>query len=143
MRIRQNSKSYIRVSGLRLENAMIGGEWPQTGPCGIRVSGSDHILVESNSTYNTKSSGIYFSSCSNVVADGNDIQQAVNGGRSECLIVRNTTDFEIANNAIHNGVGLHEGGEGIDVKEASGYGKVYGNHVYDLPGEDIYSCIDI
>lgn len=126
-----NDKSYVKVSGLQIENSFGG----VPGPAGILVIDSYNIIIENNSTYNTSSSGIGVWRSSNVVVDGNDIQQAVNGGSQECLTISGANNFEVKNNTVHNGVGLYRGGEGIDIKQASSYGKVYDNHVYDLPGE--------
>jgi hypothetical protein len=136
-----SNKSYIKILGLQIKNS-IGGI---PGPAGILVLNSNHVIIENNSTYNTKSSGIGVWYSSNVVVDGNDVRRAVNGGSQECITISETSNFEVRNNAVHDGVGLDLGGEGIDIKQACAYAKVYNNYVYDLSGKvglyiDAYSA---
>jgi parallel beta-helix repeat protein len=137
-------KSYIRVLGLRIQNsASISGS---PGIAGILVTNSNNILLENNTIFNTRSSGIGIWDSTYVRAFSNDIQKAVNGGSQECLTVSNSSFFEVARNHVHNGSGLEVGGEGIDVKQASVSGTVHHNFVYALPGAvglyiDAYSSV--
>jgi hypothetical protein len=128
------NKSYIKISGFQIKNS-IGGSIGDAGPAGILVQDSDHIIIGNNSTFNTKSSGIGVWGSSDVVIDGNEIRRAVNGGSQECITISKTSNFEVKNNKVHDGVGLDRGGEGIDIKGYSAYGEVYNNRVYDLPNE--------
>lgn len=70
-----SGKEYLRVSGLRIVNA-----GPNDNNAGILVLDSSHILVENNSTYHTKSSGVGVWGSNNVTADGNRIEEAGGGG---------------------------------------------------------------
>lgn len=129
--IKINQKAYIKIIGLQIRNSFGGSP----GPAGIHVQNSNHIFLLNNSTYNTRSSGIYVKDSSYITADGNNVEQAVNGGSQECISFSGVTNFEVKNNKVHNGVGFYSGGEGIDIKDSSSYGAVHHNHVYDLPGE--------
>ncbi len=122
-----SGRSYITVSGIKVINSTC---W-----AGFFVSDSNNVTLENNSTYNTKSSGILAYNSSGVIASGNDIQKAVNGGTQECISFSGVNGFEVKYNKVHSGVGKELGGEGIDIKQGSSNGKVYGNQVYDLPKE--------
>lgn len=117
--------SYIRISGLRVMNS-----GPNENNVGILVDGSRHIIIEDNYIYNTVSSGIGVWDCSNIVIDGNEVELACNDGEQECITVASTDTFEIRNNHVHHGGPGTNGGEGIDAKDGSSNGKIYGNHVH-------------
>ncbi|MBW8003700.1 MAG: DUF1565 domain-containing protein [Planctomycetes bacterium] len=122
--------SYIRVVGLRIINA-----GPHENSCGIYVDNSSHIVIEKNYTYNTVSSGIGVWNSSNIIIDGNEVELACNDGEQECITVAGTGNFEIRNNHVHHGGPGTNGGEGIDLKDGSHDGKVYGNLIHHLRGE--------
>jgi hypothetical protein len=125
--------NYVKIIGLHLINSYWFGFYMSDS---VKAS---HIIIQNNTTYSTKSSGIYANSASYITVDGNDIQQANKGGCSqECITLESVTNFEVSNNQVHNGTGWSEsckGGEGIDVKVSSSNGSVHHNKVYDLPGE--------
>lgn len=121
-------RNYIRISGLRVINS---------GYAGILVGDSGHIILEKNYTDNTASSGIGVWGSNNIIIDGNEIERACSNGMQEFLTMAGTDTFEIKNNRVHNGVGEYRK-EGIDAKDGSSNGKVYGNHVYSIQPVGIY-----
>lgn len=126
-------REYIRVSGLRVINA-----GPHMENAGILVDGSSHIVIEDNYTRNTVSSGIGVWGSEDIVIAGNEVELACNDGEQECITVAGTRSFEIRNNHVHHGGPGSNGGEGIDAKDGSSYGKVYGNHVHHVHSVGIY-----
>jgi hypothetical protein len=123
------NKSYIKVSGLRVENSAYAGIFGQY---------SNHIIIEKNYTYNTFSSGIAVWSSNNITIDGNEVERACDDGGQECITVAITNEFEVKNNHVHHGGAGTNGGEGIDIKDGSYNGKVYKNHVHDMNRLGIY-----
>lgn len=128
-----SNRNYIKVTGLRIINA-----GPDINSCGILVDDSGNIIIENCYTYNTISSGIGVWGSRNVVIDGNEVELACNDGENECLTVAVTDGFEIKNNEVHNGGPGSFGGEGIDAKDGSRNGKVYGNVVHHIKRLGIY-----
>ncbi|MFQ5857579.1 MAG: right-handed parallel beta-helix repeat-containing protein [Anaerolineae bacterium] len=128
-----SSKSYIRISGLRIMNA-----GPNLNNVGILVDESSHIIIEGNYIYNTTSSGIGVWNSSDITIDGNEVELANNDGEQENITIAITHDFEVRYNHIHHGGPGSNGGEGIDAKDGSYDGKVYGNVVHDLNRLGIY-----
>ncbi len=128
-----SSKSYIRISGLRVLNA-----GKNMNNSGIYVEDSDHISIENNYVQNTVSSGIGVWSSNNIIIDGNEVTMACNDGEQECITVAGTHTFEIKNNHVHHGGPGTFGGEGIDAKDGSYNGKIYKNHVHHLNRLGIY-----
>jgi len=125
--------SYIKVSGLKIMNA-----GPHEDNAGILIYNSSHIIIKGNFIYNTVSSGIGIWGSDNVVIDDNEVELACNDGEQECITMAITDTFEIKNNHVHHGGAGTIGGEGIDVKDGSSNGKVYGNIVHDLNRLGIY-----
>jgi hypothetical protein len=134
-----NQRSYIRISGLRIQNVNGAGIYV-TGP------GANYI-ISSNYIYNTTQSGIAvwgvpwtwdpgvydYRAITNVVVEGNTIEMACNGGYNEQLDICNGVDgFEVRNNIIKNGINAVNGGEGIDCKEGAGNGKIWGNQIFNI-----------
>ncbi len=117
-------RSYIKISGFRITNS---------ASAGIFAYDSSHITINKNYTYNTFSSGIGIWCGDNIIIDGNEVELACNDGPQECITVAVTDTFEIKNNHVHHGGPGTHGGEGIDVKHGSSNGKVYQNHVHDIP----------
>lgn len=131
--IQIENKSHIKISGLQIHNA-----GPNLNNCGIYIENSDNIIIEKNTTYNTVSSGIGVWDSTSVIIDGNEVELACNDGEQECITVAATSGFEVKNNHVHhNGPGTN-GGEGIDAKDGSSNGQIYGNHVHDLSRLGIY-----
>lgn len=126
-------KKYIVISGLRVINA-----GPHINNAGILVDSCEHVIIERNTTYNTVSSGIGVWKSSNVLVDSNDVSLACNDGVQECISIAVTKNFEVRNNHVHDGGPGTRGGEGIDVKEGSSQGRVWGNHVHHLKRVGIY-----
>src|SRR5690606_24129368 len=126
-------KSYIEVLNLRVINS---------GYYGIRVSGSEHVLVKGNETDFTYSSGIYVADSRHVVIDGNDIQRACHGiggsAPQEQITIRGGTDhFEVINNKLHNPYN-GKGKEGINIKEGASNGTVANNQVHNMSRTGLY-----
>lgn len=130
-------KSYIRVSGLRVLNAR-----PYNNNNGIYVDNSHYITIENNYTYNTTSSGIGVWNSSNITIDGNEVELACNDGEQESITVATTDVFEVKNNHVHDSGPGTNGGEGIDAKDGSSNGKIYGNHVHHINGDRTGIYID-
>ncbi len=136
-------KSYIRISGLRVINAKGGPDTPDYDIHGIRVDESDYIVVEKNSTYNTRSSGIGVWNGTYVVVDGNDIGLACNiggpdnkPGVEENLSIDGSSFVEVRGNYVHDGATFPtgwSGGEGINVKDGSSNIRVFHNVVHLKP----------
>ncbi len=127
-------KSHVEVSGFTVQNS---------NAFGILAHESDHITFEGCYTYNTYHSGIAsFKNCSNIYIYNNEVEFAVNGGRQECISVDGTSNFEIAYNSVHDTSEAGVGGEGIDVKNGSSYGKVYQNVIWNTPTDRAGIYID-
>jgi len=126
-------KEFIRVIGLTIINA---GPGEEAG--GIMIRSSGNIIVSNNHTYNTVSSGIGVWSSWDVTVEGNEVELACNDGVQECITIADTVSFEVIDNHVHHsGPGTH-GGEGIDVKQGSRFGKVMGNLVEHINRIGIY-----
>ncbi|MCK4448132.1 MAG: T9SS type A sorting domain-containing protein [Candidatus Marinimicrobia bacterium] len=120
----ENSKSYIKVSRLRIENHT------NTGACyGINVRyGCDHIIIENNYVNNIGGCGIHSTgNCSNLIIDNNEVcytnLDPVWGQEMISLILLDT--FEVKNNHVH-----HSDNIAIDAKAGCSNGKIYKNHVH-------------
>lgn len=130
------SRSYIKVSGLRLLNAAHNGGDQYDGHAinGIRAQQSDHIIIEHNYIYNTVSSGIGIWGSHDVVLDGNEIVLACNGGSEEVISIASTSyNVVVKNNKVHDTFNSPYGGEGINIKDGSHDVNITGNYVYDHP----------
>lgn len=123
-----SNKSYITISGLRIENA-----GPNDNNVGILADNASYITIEKNYIYDTVSSGIGVWNSDNITIDGNEVELACNDGEQECITVAVTDSFEVKNNHVHHGGPGNYGGEGIDIKDGSSNGKVYNNLVDNLP----------
>jgi hypothetical protein len=123
------SRSYIRVSGLRVINSNYYG---------IVAENSSYITIDNNYTYNTYSSGISTWGCNHVVVDHNEVAGACYGPWQESLSISNTDTFEVSNNRVHDVMPGTDGKEGISIKDASTHGKVHGNQVYNLNRVGLY-----
>jgi hypothetical protein len=73
-----------------------------------------------------------------VVVDGNEVELACNDGEQECITVAITDGFVVSNNHVHDTGPGSNGGEGIDVKDGSANGVVFGNVVHDTHRLGIY-----
>ncbi|OGM60542.1 hypothetical protein A2892_00785 [Candidatus Woesebacteria bacterium RIFCSPLOWO2_01_FULL_39_10b] len=95
------------------------------------------IFIKNNTTNNTYSSGIGIWRGYNIIVDGNEVINAVNRGRQECITVSATELFEVKNNIVRDRPRPNPdgGGEGIVLKGGVKNGKVFKNHVYNLDGE--------
>ncbi len=123
-----SGKSYIRVSGLRVANVTA-----HSNNGGFVVKRSSYIIIENNHAYNTISSGIGVWESQNITIDHNRVEHTNASGWQECLTVAGTSSFQVSNNEI-----LYCGAEGIDVKDGSSDGKVFGNHVHHTTSAGIY-----
>lgn len=121
--------SYIRVSGLRVVNSSSSG---------IFADRTSHIDIWDNYTYNTYSSGIGIWASDNAIVRSNEVVLACNGGEQEAISIGGTDTFEVRYNHVHDGGPGTRGGEGIDAKDGSSNGKVYGNRVHHMSRVGIY-----
>lgn len=135
-------KSYIRVSGLKVQN----------GDHGFKIEGpSSNIIISNNHTYNTFGSGIIFwgvpwmsdpgdyNNIQDIKILHNKVEKACNGGWNECItLVNGIVDFEIAYNEVFNGGDPINGGEGIDIKAGLKNGSIHDNYVHGLTRRGIY-----
>jgi len=121
-------KSYIRVSGLRVVNARTNTHNP-----GILADSSSHIIIESNYVSNTNDSGIAAWGSDNIIIDHNEVTDVCKSGYNEDISVGGTDGFEVRYNHVH-----HSRKEGIDPKDGSRNGKVFGNHVHHTDAVGIY-----
>ncbi len=128
-----SGRSHIRVSGLKIRNA-----GPHANNPGILVDGSRWVVIEKIHTYNTASSGIGVWNSEHVVIADNEVELACNDGQQECITVAGTAYFEIRGNRVHHGGPGTRGGEGIDAKDGSREGKIFGNELYDLSRVGLY-----
>jgi len=122
-----DEKSWIIVSGLKIMHSTSAG---------IYIRNSSHITVKYNHTYNTFDSGIGVLRSNYIIVDNNDIEQACKGGSTaaqECLTISITDNFIVSNNHVHHGWM-----EGIDAKNGSSNGKIFGNHVHNQLRLGIY-----
>jgi len=124
-----DQKSYIKVSGFRIEDSRYNG---------IRIKESDNIIIEKNHMYHTYSCGIEVQYSSNIIIDNNEVELAHSwntpySGSDEAISIVVTDTFEVKNNYVHDC-----NKEGIDVKVSSSNGKVYNNHVHDTQAVGIY-----
>jgi parallel beta-helix repeat protein len=125
------NKSHLRISGLHIVNT--AGQMD----AGIFVANSEHITLEKNHIANTGTSGICTWKCRNVVIDGNAVESVCTRGVNECISLMHTDTFEVRHNYVHNAppspiVGANQvrRKEGIDAKDGSSNGKIYGNRVH-------------
>ncbi len=148
---RVKQKSYIILSGLRIQNVPIDANG---GSIGIRIEGpASDIIISGNHIFNTGSSGIAawgvpygkdpavyeYKAIRNLIIENNKVEKACNGGYNEAITVSNGVDnFEIKGNIVFNGVEQSNGGEGIDVKNGASNGKIYQNEVRNLYKQAIY-----
>ena len=122
-----DEKSWIVVSGLKIMHSTSAG---------IFVRNSSHITIKYNHTYNTFDSGIGILRSQYIRVDNNDVENACMGGSTaaqECLTISITDHFIVSNNHVHHGWM-----EGIDAKNGSSNGKIYGNHVHNQLRLGIY-----
>jgi parallel beta-helix repeat protein len=118
-----SDKSYIKIIGLRLINAVYAG---------IFMENAHHITINNCQTNNTFSSGIAAWNSYNIVISNNAVTQACDGGEQECITLSNTYDSQVFNNEVSNNGNPNAGGEGIDIKQGSHNVQVYNNWVHNL-----------
>ncbi|SHF17359.1 right-handed parallel beta-helix repeat-containing protein [Alkalibacter saccharofermentans] len=132
-----NTQSYLRIEGIRVINSRWAGFGSTTDD-----KGSSYVEILNCSTYNTQASGIIFMNAENIIIEGNSIERAsINtSGSQEGISLDNVDYFEIKNNKVFNFTNdvPGRGGEAIDAKNGSSYGKIYGNEVYNIPKIGIY-----
>ncbi|MGH8651006.1 MAG: choice-of-anchor Q domain-containing protein, partial [Gammaproteobacteria bacterium] len=126
-------KSYIKVSGLRIQNALKANGFHVVGP-------GSQFTISGNDTYNTLGSGIgvYGNSdfskpsdsvLTDIILENNKIEKANEGGYAENITIANGVDrFEVRGNELFNPADNENlGGEGIDVKSGVQNGKIHHN----------------
>lgn len=122
------ARNYIRVSGLRVINS-----GPNTHNPGILADSSSHIVIEDNYVYNTRDAGIAAWGSQDVVIENNEVENVCTSGYNESISVADTDGFEVKYNHVHHSIK-----EGIDAKDGSSNGKIFGNHVHHTDAVGIY-----
>jgi len=128
-------KSWIVIDGFTIINA----KW-----AGVIAINSSNIIIKNCNTKNTGSSGIIGANSTNITITNNKVEQACSiaekaQNTNECITVASVVGFEIAYNTVSDRmVDLNNGGEGIDVKNASLNGTVHHNIVTNLIRVAIY-----
>lgn len=131
------SKSYIKITGLRIINShYIGiGSVPDTLGC-------QHIIIQNCSTYNTKGPGIAVYHGKDITIDNNSVEMGCTGTVStqENISLSDIDTFAITNNHVFNCTNNipGAGGEGIDVKNGCANGVISYNLVNDVYKVGIY-----
>ncbi|MCY7351734.1 MAG: right-handed parallel beta-helix repeat-containing protein, partial [Cytophagaceae bacterium] len=129
---------YVVVKGITVQN----GYW-----YGFSGEGSKNITLDSCSTFNTRASGIYVKTSSEVTITRNNIRKACQeltrdsfgNGSQECISVVMVDGFKIANNEVWDTSQVGDaGGEGIDAKSGSNNGEIANNYVHDIARLGIY-----
>jgi hypothetical protein len=128
-------RSWIVIDGFTIINA----KW-----AGVIAINSSNIIIKNCNTKNTGASGIIGANSSNVTIINNKVEQACSivekaQNTNECITIASVAGFEIAYNTVSDRmVDLNNGGEGIDVKNASSNGTVHHNIVTNLIRVGIY-----
>jgi len=125
------NKKHIRISGLTVINTM------EQNAAGIFAAGCEDLILENNRIANTGASGILTYRCSKVLIDGNRVQNVCVRGGQESISLMYTDTFDVRNNYVHStppsltgkGGWLYRK-EGIDAKDGSSHGRIFGNHVH-------------
>jgi hypothetical protein len=125
------NSSYLKIKGLIVQNS---------DDSAIYVRSSHHVVIENNTTNKSHSSGVGVWHSDQIKVIRNKITNAryvvMPHGHEESISIASTTNFEVSYNDISmSGYDGLLGNEGIDVKEASRYGKVHHNHIHDYPKE--------
>ncbi|AQG80711.1 right-handed parallel beta-helix repeat-containing protein [Spirosoma montaniterrae] len=131
------NNQYITLKGLKAQN----GFW-----YGFSGESSGNILIDSCSTVNTRASGIYVKTTSNLTIRRNNVRKACQepgrdasgNGAQECITVAAVQNFTIVGNEVWDNPVVGEGGEGIDAKAGSTNGEITQNYVHDLVELGIY-----
>ncbi len=128
-----SAKSYLKFSGLRLENA---------GFAGFLIEDSAYIELENNRTFQTYSSGISVWNSHHIIINNNEISRACwpTGGVQECVSISGSQYVEVKNNHVYDGgsIGFGGGGEGIDIKDGCHHVIVHHNRVEGIASVGIY-----
>ncbi|MBC7568492.1 MAG: right-handed parallel beta-helix repeat-containing protein [Spirosoma sp.] len=132
-----NGNQNLIVRGLKIQNSY----W-----FGFGAEASTNISFDSCSTFNTRASGIYVKTTSQLTISRNNVRKAcqepgrdANGnGAQECITVAGVQNFTITQNEVWDSAVVGEGGEGIDAKGGSFNGEISGNYVHDLAELGIY-----
>jgi hypothetical protein len=127
-----------QVSHIEIVELVVGNVGTEDNHCGILIDGCSDIEVRDCYTCDTRSSGIGVWDSSVILIDGNEVELACNDGEQECITIAGTSVFQVSNNLVHMGGPGGIGGEGIDVKDGSSVGSVYGNEVCYLNRLGIY-----
>jgi parallel beta-helix repeat protein len=126
--VETTNRSYIKISGLNVSNS--------TG-AGLFASNGNNIIFEKNHTFNCATSGIGVWGGSNITVDGNDVENSNYGGANEAISFGGVSNFVIRNNHVHNPTATRSK-EGIDAKQGSNNGQIYGNTVDHTVAVAIY-----
>ena len=100
---------------------------------------STHITVKNCYTYNTVSSGIYFSGVGHTI-DNNEVELFTTGGQQEGITIYNGDSVTVSNNYVHDigNYNSHNNGIGIDFKNGGSGHRCFGNRVHNAKIVGIY-----
>ncbi|MEN6350840.1 MAG: right-handed parallel beta-helix repeat-containing protein [Syntrophomonas sp.] len=114
-----SGQSYIRILGLTVVNSL----WFGIGdsPDG---NGCSNIIVSNCTTYNTRSSGIFFAFASYLTVENNNVSLACTSPSQEAISLCRVDNFTVRNNTVNDFAR-----EGIDVKDGCTNGSVCNNEV--------------
>jgi len=133
-----NGNKHIIVKGLKAQN----GFW-----YGFSGEGTTNVTLDSCSTFNTRASGIYVKTSSQLTITRNNVRRACQepnrdasgNGTQECITLGGCSQFSVTKNEIWDStVPGNSGGEGIDAKGGCYDGEISGNYVHDIVPLGIY-----
>lgn len=145
--VRIENSGYIFFDGFKVLNS----QW-----FGIAAYECNNLNIQNCYVDNTQASGIYILDSKNITLKNNEVSRACtyplripgdkNHGTQEFISVVNCNGFEVSYNRVHESgardpwgaAGTGEGGEGIDVKEASMNGSIHHNLCWNLSRLGIY-----
>lgn len=144
------AKSYITVSGLRVQNQTTSNTIYMEGP-------GSNITISGCRTFDTIGSGINAfgapynpsvwdtvspgSLLTDILIENNIIELANNGGFGENItLVYGVDRFEVRGNELFSNASMNNsfGGEGIDAKQGVRNGKIHNNYIHELRRIGIY-----
>lgn len=114
-----SGQSYIRILGLKVNNSRwFGiGDSPDDGGC-------SNIVISNCTTYNTRSSGIFFAFARGLTIENNHVSRACTSPSQEAISLCRVDNFTVRNNTLND-----FNREGIDIKDGCSNGTVCNNEV--------------
>lgn len=117
--------------------AIIGLSVLDADDTGIYAEDVDGIVIESNQTRETVTSGIGVWYSTSAAVRHNEVVNARNDderGHEEWISMAGVCDFEVAHNELYMDNADFGGHTGIDAKESSCRGSIHHNYLHDFPG---------